>query len=184
MLVFVDYEEGLIVSESRLSLATNFASRTVNTVGELESFLLTAGFPDHGLIVRPNAPRRAWFAKGLQDFGDVSCAIDEAQTLSTDGLARIDTDMRAHLNPIRLGEIALLANALAARIASACPLCNAPGWGEVDVERGLPCNECGAATEWVKSSIQGCTRCATTIRVPRSDGRETIDAGHCPACDP
>ena len=184
LLVFVDDEDELIISARRLSLATNFASRTVNTVEDIGIFLTSAGFPDHAVIVRPNLAERVWCAKGLQDIGDLRRAIDEAQSLSTDGLARIDTDMRAHVNPTRMGEIAVLGTSLAERIATPCPACRTPGWGEVDIERGLPCNECGAATEWVKSSIEGCARCDATIRVPRSDGRKTIDAGHCAACNP
>ncbi len=55
LLVFVDDERGLIVHESLVAEATNFAHLVAVPGATLDAFLDQIGFPAHGLIVRPNA---------------------------------------------------------------------------------------------------------------------------------
>jgi hypothetical protein len=103
---------------------------------------------------------------------------------SEDGLARIDADLRAHMNPTRLAALGRLGQRLAERLATPCPGCSAPGFGRVDARLGLPCEQCGEATDLVRAEIHGCGVCGHREDRPRADGLMAADAGHCPECNP
>jgi hypothetical protein len=102
----------------------------------------------------------------------------------TDGLARLETDMRAHVNPTRMREISLLADRLASRLATLCPACGTPGFGPVDHEPGLPCDTCGEPTRLTLATIHGCARCSHRSRHPREDGQRRADPTFCECCNP
>jgi len=186
VLALVDEELGIEVVEQRISTTTNFAhKRTTALDRETEQFLASASFPSHAIVVRPNAgdPTLS-LHKGVTDVAELHQAIRECVQVSQDGLARLETDMRAHQNPTRMGEIALLAEKLAARVVQLCPACGAPGHGLIDVERGLPCEWCCSPTELVRHTIYGCSRCAERERRERGDGLQHAEPGQCHRCNP
>lgn len=168
--------DGLEVTVLRTSFETNFAHVDAPEAPALDAFLERAGFPDHAVIVKAN---RAVIAKGVQDR-----AALERLTAQARGPVRVETDMRAHLNPTRMGEIAKAAMEMAQRLSSACPACSAPGFGRTRVERGLPCSACGTPTERVFAEIYACPACGHEARKPRADGLSAADPGECPACNP
>lgn len=69
--------------------------------------------------------------------------------------------------------IAELAKRLAHRVARLCAQCGAPGWGIVGVERGLPCEACGAATELAQAEIWAAARAANAAHC-RARGDEAL----------
>ncbi|MEQ8404139.1 MAG: hypothetical protein RKE49_03500 [Oceanicaulis sp.] len=166
--------DGLEVVESRISFETNFAAEDVAPGGDPSAFLDRVGFPDHAVIVRAG---REILAKGVTGR-DALNAVIEGRAV------RLETDMRAHLNPTRMGEIAKAAEALARRLASPCPACAAPGFGRARLDRGLPCAACGAPTDLVRAEIHACPACAHETARPRPDGRAEAEPGECPACNP
>lgn len=186
LLALVDLELGTEVVEGCLSERTNFAHTTSTDLDQqTRDFLAHVGFPAHALVVRPNAAEPAGpLAKGIQDPTELARAIERCRRASHDGLARIETDMRAHLNPTRMREIARLAQRLALRLDALCPDCHAPGYGLLDTQRGLPCSACQTATDLVAVEIHGCARCPSRDHRPRSDGLLAADPGHCPYCNP
>jgi hypothetical protein len=184
VLVLVDDEQNLAIHETLLTEDTNFGNCVTVAGEDLEDFLTAAGFPGHALIVRPNSGAAQPIFKGLGNRDALDAAIADAAQRSADRKARIETDMRAHLNPTRMATLAILAERLAARILSCCPVCDAPGWGRIDLERGLPCAECGQPTEWVAAEINGCAKCAHRERTPRADGLRQADAANCGFCNP
>lgn len=181
---FVDDEIGIVVVESLVTAKTNFGHVRVRRPGELDSFLLRAGFPSHALIARPNAGTRSLLFKGLTDPLLLASAVEECVAASNDGLALVETDMRAHLNPTRRVAIRRVAFRLARRLATACPECRTPGYGLVGVERGLPCEGCLTPTEMVRAEVLGCPKCAHREKRRRRDGRMVADAAQCPLCNP
>jgi hypothetical protein len=185
LLVFIDDERGLLVRESLLTQKTNYAQFTAAPGDHLDDFLRRVRFPSHALIVRPNDgwDRRLVF-KGINDRSGLESALIRCSGASSDGRAWIETDMRAHCNPTRLATLRVLARALADRIATPCPACGAPGWGEMDVVRGLPCGDCGASTGLVQGRVFGCALCSHRQAMPRSDERRFADPGDCPHCNP
>ena len=122
--------------------------------------------------------------KGIQEIDALDAAIAESVMLSSDGAARIETDMRAHQNPTRMASIADAAELLASRIESSCPACGVPGFGRVGAEPGLPCAWCAAPTQQLLHEILGCPACDYTQRRPRPDGAVEADPGQCGFCNP
>jgi hypothetical protein len=187
ILVFLDDELGLEVVEQWLSPETNFASVAVHPADadELADFLDRVKFPSHGLIVRPHSGlQEGYLWKGIVDPAVLHDAVARAAAVSQDGMAHVETDMRAHMNPSRQQVLAVLAGRLGERLAAACPACGAPGWGLVDVVRGLACESCGAATPLVKAEVFGCARCSHQDSHPPAHGLTAASAGDCEWCNP
>lgn len=194
LMVFVDRERGIIVHETLVSRSTNFAHYVVanGSAGSLDEparlFLDQVGFPAHAVIVRPHGGSTGntgpALAKGIRDPARLHACIALAASVSNDGHARIETDMRAHMNPTRMTELALVAERLARRLATPCPSCSAPGWGQVDVITGLPCEDCGAFTDLVAAEVFGCAACSHRAEVARYGVGRFASAARCPECNP
>jgi len=175
MLVFVDAEQGIEIVETEISEDTNFAALDLAPGADLDGFLARVGFPDHAVVLRAESG----ITKAIASRQSLERAIARAAAP-----LRIETDMRAHLNPTRMAMIARLAERLARRIATPCPACAAPGFGVVRAEAGLPCEDCGAETSLIRARISACARCAHGERGPRGDGRRTASPAECPYCNP
>ena len=186
ILVFIDDERGTEVHEQITTMETNFGHIVVSAAAELDAFLQRIGFPTHGVIVRPHqgTAEQGGVRKGLQTRAELEEAIHAAVRCSDDGLAQVETDMRAHLNPTRARVIRRLAFRLALRLRRHCPECDAPGWGRVDVEPGLPCSWCTTPTEMVLNEVYACPECDHRANHPRSDGLIAADPGQCSYCNP
>ena len=183
LLLFVDEERGIQVQEALVSEEVVAAQTTAHSIDELSQFLTRTHFPTHGLIVRPHRLYEH-VVKGITDMESLKQSIERSAALSDDGLALIETDLRAHMNPTRQRVLARLAERLAQRLLQLCPRCNTPGWGPVDVVHGLPCEWCGEATNLVKENIYGCPLCSYRECMPRSDGLRYASAAQCPSCNP
>ncbi|SMC05894.1 hypothetical protein SAMN00768000_2515 [Sulfobacillus thermosulfidooxidans DSM 9293] len=185
LLAFVDDRLGIEVTEQILSTETNYAHIEAHHVDDVTDFLQRAQFPSHGLIVRPNSGFSSGLLfKGIINLEDLKKAIEQCRSASEDGLAHVETDMRAFMNPSRQRVLHELAIKLAHRLASLCPHCRTPGWGKVDVVRGLPCAWCGEETLLVRGEIFGCALCDYRETHPRSDGLEVAPPDNCPWCNP
>jgi predicted RNA-binding Zn-ribbon protein involved in translation (DUF1610 family) len=166
--------DDLEVVETRVSFETNFAADDLPEGGDPSAFLERIGFPEHAVIVRAG---EAVLAKAVTERAALDALIARQAV-------RLETDMRAHLNPTRMGEIAKAGEALARRLASPCPACAAPGFGLSRVERGLPCAACGTPTDLVRAEVHACPACGHEADRPRSDGRAEAEPGECPVCNP
>ncbi|AGI68240.1 hypothetical protein OAN307_c26520 [Octadecabacter antarcticus 307] len=185
LMVFVDDERGTVIHESLVIDDTNFAHLVTAPKDSISKFLSQVGFPSHGLMVCPNLGNSAAaIVKGIVDLPSVESAIAGAAALSGDGRARVETDMRAHLNPTRMKNLSGLATRLSDRLLHGCPSCAAPGWGRVKMIRGLPCEICDTTTESVMLEVFGCVACPHHEERPRADGLIQAESVHCPACNP
>ena len=149
----------------------------------LKKFAQQALFPSHALIIRPNIwnDKKVIF-KGIQSYDRLEKAFQEALKSSWDGKVWVETDMRAHMNPTRMQSIVLVADLLTKRLATECPKCTMPGWGEVSKEHGLPCELCGTPTLLTKGSIYGCVSCS--CKKSEANVKTYADALFCPSCNP
>ncbi|MHB1683942.1 MAG: DUF6671 family protein [Bacilli bacterium] len=185
LLGFVDDDFGIEVVEQILSPKTNFAHDAARKFDDLKDFLARARFPSHGLIVRPNSGLQPELLfKGITKTAALKEAMARCASVSEDGLAHVETDMRAHMNPTRRQVLLEVALKLGRRLATLCPECRAPGWGLVDVVRGLPCEWCGGETDLMRAEIHGCPRCEYRETGPRSDGLLVAPPGNCSWCNP
>jgi hypothetical protein len=120
--------------------------------------------------------------KGLADADALAAAVAELLGGGGDARVRVGPDHRAHADPSRQSVIAGLCTRMAERLARPCPDCRMPGWGLVDVERGLPCALCGTPSAAVAADVHGCGSCGATRAVPRAE--RTVDPRWCDACNP
>ena len=163
LIVLVDAESNHEISVQRRT-RTNYDFTAVKPEHDFSDFLSRIGFPLHAVIVRPEESDDPFVVqKGVADIRTLQSAVAIMIAQSKSGRALVQTDMRAHLNPTRMKTIAFVAKALALRAARLCPACRLPGFGLVDVARGLRCSNCGAPTQLVLAEIHGCRKCGHKI---------------------
>ena len=184
LLVFLDRERDLCVIEQRLEWRTNYSHTLLEPDGSLEAWLAQVLFPSHAVIARPATPQADLLFKGLDGTTALAEAIARCRAADPDGRVWLETDMRAHCNPTRMRSIRRLGISLVHRLRTPCPECGSPGWGLLETKPGLPCSDCGTATELTLSEIWGCQQCGARRDQPRRDGRLQADPGQCPWCNP
>ena len=184
-LVFVDDDSQVVIGESIIEDATNFNHTIVAPGDSLDEFLKRIDFPAHGLIVRPNeGVSLNALKKGIVARAALDRAIAHAASSSSDRKARLETDMRAHVNPTRMKCLSRLAKRLARRLATLCPACGAPGFGRTENRQGLLCEDCGAPTAMIAAEVFNCPSCNHREERLRSDTLQKAPARNCPECNP
>ena len=179
ILLFCDDLRGIEVLEVHRTPSLPGVSRRVGAFSEIPPAVL-ADLPDQALIVRP-AGAAGDIVKGITDAGALRSAISAAARNSPDGLAIVEPDLRAHYNPSRRRVLVDLADRLARRLATTCPACEAPGFGRVGSEFGLPCRVCATPTPQIRSAVRGCAACAHRVCRPVPG---LADPSDCPDCNP
>jgi hypothetical protein len=182
IVVLVDRDRGIEVTGSAHGPGRHVHGE-VRSIAELEALAGQAGFPEHGLVLRPDGPDDPRVRKGIVSREDLRAAFEEARRASARGVVHVENDLRAHLNPTRMQVIGQAGRDLAARLLSRCPTCDSPGFGIVDVVTGLPCACCGAPTEDAVADELACVRCPARERRPRP-GAASADPARCPSCNP
>lgn len=175
LMIFIDDMHGIEVVEEAASEVTNFAALELGPEADVDGFLRRIGFPRHAVVLRCGET----VIKGIDSRERLQTLLPHARPG-----ARLETDMRAHVNPTRMAEIGNLAARLATRMATTCPGCVVPGFGVVRKEAGLPCADCGTPTPLVRSLVSGCALCGHQTHAPRSDGRVAASPAECPECNP
>lgn len=182
-LVFVDDENEIVISETFRSFDIALFTTTVSPKDDLNQFLQKADFPNHKLIVRPNRSDKSGSIKGIADLQHLYEAIEKSAKISPDGLAVVESDLRAISSPSRQKNIEQVANLLALRISQLCPECKLPGWGCTGYEKGLTCSECGSEKpSAIRQEILGCVKCEFTQlgKVIASE----LSPANCDFCNP
>jgi len=183
IIAFVNIEDGYEVWESIRSFDIAARSTCVSGVENLDAFLLSADFPNHGLIVRPRHQSDSPVHKGIHDYAILKKSVLEVLKTSRDSQVIIETDLRAHHCPSRRINIEKAAAKLATRLREQCPACMTPGWGVVRVNRGLPCDWCAAETRLVREEVLGCVKCKHE-QVAQNVISKTSDPQWCERCNP
>lgn len=181
MIVWIDDLLGIEVI-GMASSQTNLGHRLIANWEDAEAFCRSAGFPQHGLAVRPQGEDDPHVRKGITDWQVLREAFHWACSEAENGCAFMETDMRAHVNPTRMATISLAALDLARKLCTLCPACAAPGFQLFECIPGLPCEECGAPTRETKAEIHSCPRCSHRVMVKRP--LMTVSAGRCDWCNP
>lgn len=185
ILCFVDKEHDFILYQSLLSTKTNYSGEVCSDFQQLKKLCDRALFPSHALIVRPNkSSQKKLITKGIQSYEMLEEVFAESCRISEDGSAFVQTDMRAHMNPTRMELIKQLAESTAKRLATPCPACLTPGWGVVDVVKGLECEACGSETQMIRYEILRCSKCLYQENRQRIDGLLFADPQYCHWCNP
>ena len=181
-LIFIDKEKDFYLRENVLSLETNYKFKDICYENEFLEFANAIKFPSHGIIIRPaDWVDKSIIFKGIQSVGEFKKAFHICKKASSNKMVRVESDMRAHMNPTRMAVIGQLAEKLAQRLSIPCPKCKLPGWGLVRLLKGLECAECDFPTEKIKEEIFGCVKCdfEESFRKALNTGPE-----NCPICNP
>ncbi len=189
ILYFIDRKRGFHLHLRILSEKTNYHMQVADTWDEILDFAHSATFPSHGLIMRPNNRNEPGFLfKGILNKQLLKDAFAKCSSQSKDGKVWVQTDMRAHMNPSRMTVIGELAEKMARRLNTLCPSCKTPGWGQVGVEKGLPCEYCHQPTDMVSHDVFGCVLCDHQEVFLRTDevkgGIKLAPQMYCMICNP
>jgi hypothetical protein len=183
ILAFIDRKREIEVV-GRAGAVGRHLHATLRTREELADFAERAGFPAHGLVIRPNDERDPRIRKGISQPAELEAAFDEAMRLSPSGAVFVESELRAHLNPTRMATIGAAGRDLAARLLAACPSCGVPGFGIVAKVPGLPCGDCGAPTREAVADELGCVRCGFREERPLRGSPATASPAVCDYCNP
>ncbi len=169
--VFVDLGRGIHVSQGLRTYASVAPARTVADEREARRYLGRIGFPHQAVVAQREG--RLW--KGLQDEASVLALLRRGPVV-------LEPDLRAHLNPERRRTLRRLSWMLAARLRTPCSVCGCPGFGLVEVERGVPCAACGEPTAQVSADVHGCAACGE--REVHAPAVSVADPATCGWCNP
>ncbi len=180
VLLFVDELLGLELVEGSVTSSPLPPGRTITSPDDGLAYAKSIGFPEQGVLLRAGESG-AVVRKNTETADALAEALNEL--LSTEGgPVTIAPDYRSHRCPSRASVISELATSMARRLATHCPVCQTPGFGRVDVERGLRCADCGQPTGVIAADINGCEACSHTVRVPRPEQRASPQ--WCDFCNP
>lgn len=179
LLVWVDGERDLEITATASGPETNYRQGWIGDWSDARTFAAASGFPSHALVVS-TAPDAVPIAKGVCDEETLARMV--ANAVAREGRAWLETDMRAHVNPTRMAMIGRAAEQLAARLASPCPSCGAPGWWPGTSVPGRPCADCGQPTRLPVAQRWQCGRCGHEEQRPV--GERTADPADCDHCNP
>jgi len=146
-------------------------------------FASQAGFPEHGLVIRPAGADDPRIHKGITDWGVLRKAFDDAQSQADNRQVFVENDLRAHLNPTRMRMIEQATANLIAKLHSPCPACHMPGFGAIASLPGLPCADCGAPTQEARGEEWACVKCHYRETLWYAPQRYA-DPAYCPYCNP
>ncbi len=182
LIMLMDKENDIEITERELSMETNFAGTEVKSVEELIEFADRIGFPAHGIILKKAKENLSGMIK---ESGSLKDLIENYNIIKIfDSLAYAETDMRAMRNPTRMKVIAKATDKLVGKINTLCPYCSMPGFGVVDTVKGLPCEICGFPTRSTLKHIYRCQKCNFQMDKEFPFEKRTEDPRYCDYCNP
>ncbi len=185
LVLYVDTMHNIEISGWEVSTETNFSNAEVSSIEEAIRFSSNCGFPSHGIVVRPNHYEDgSLLFKGITDEGILIDAVEKCLTVSFDGKAMIETDMRAMCNSTRMKVIEKATINLFQKLNSLCPVCDWPGFEITDWVKGLLCENCFKPTRLTFSHIYTCKKCSHKNKIDYPEGKLYCEARYCDFCNP
>ena len=181
VLMFVDQTRALELVEGTVTTSPLAPGRRITTADDALAYAASIGYPAQGVLLRGGATGQLVY-KNLDTSAELSHTAARLLAAADDSPVTIAPDYRAHRCPSRAEVITELAEAMARRLATPCPSCDAPGFGQVDVERGLPCADCGLPTRVIAADTLGCGACDHTVRAARAEA--SASPQWCDFCNP
>jgi len=182
LLLLHDFRLGLEISGSHGTLNNNAASLTSNSVHEILSFAIRAGFPETGILLK--STDSTIIHKNLLNPQELGAVAETLLGLAPGASIIAETDLRAHRNPLRMENIRMATKTLIGNMLSECPQCGIPGFSKSERVPGLPCEACGMPTRLPKADIWLCRKCGVEEERKPSEGKEYCDPMYCDFCNP
>ena len=182
VLLFIDKKNNLEISISLLSTNTNYNSSEITTEEQLNEFVVSIGFPKHGVILRKNNHELDGIIKGIRKWDDLKNGFEKL--MKGYGSVICETDMRAMHNPTRMKVIEEAAKKLVKKIRSTCVVCQTPGFDVTRAVIGLPCSYCGTPTKSTLAYERECQHCGFKNYINYPHGKQFEDQMYCDNCNP
>ena len=182
LVLLVDSKHGIEVRGHSRTFETNMAQKYISSVSEAVSFAESVGFPGHGVIVREDENSGEMF-KEIITWDEFKNVCQKLLDTSKKGRIFLETDMRAHRNPMRMKNIELALKDLIKNIENTCPECGMIGFVPVKTTGYIPCRACGRDTDVPGKYSYECQKCHYTEE--RWINEKThIDPDECSYCNP
>ena len=183
MLLFYDRTKNLFIADYEISTNTNHAELEISQdsvyTDNFFKWLNKVKFPSHGLIIKSES---IIIEKGICDAVALENAIKAGFSKHT--ILKLETDMRAMMNPSRMNVIKALAYKLAKRVASSCIKCGTPGFGTIEKSGYLFCELCFQETRVPKYEDTKCLSCDYYERKEINTKIQFADPRYCDYCNP
>lgn len=177
-----DFDNNLEIFGRKISLETNYYGSYVHNLNELSDFTSKVDFPNHALIIKDHDQNFTNVIKGISSWDALHDHYKEF--IDKDLAVYLETDMRALYNPTRMKVIADATKNLIEKLNSICPSCDMPGFAIKNVQKGLPCECCGALTNGILSLNYVCSKCEFKLEKPYPNNKEKESAMYCDFCNP
>jgi hypothetical protein len=182
LVVLIDLKNNLEIIGRKLSLETNFSSKSFTNLDSFLAFLQQIQFPSHHVILKDkdhNPLEIHKYFKSQEGVVQMFHALIEKY-----GIVFAETDMRAMNNPTRMKVIKEAVENLVDKVTSLCPKCEFPGFAVTSAVTGLPCESCNFPTNSTLYHVLTCTRCNFEEKkyYPRNVSWE--NPMYCDVCNP
>lgn len=184
LVLFIDKKNGYEIRGHHRTPETNMSGQYVTSVEEALDFARKIGFPDHGVILRKSENGQSGIHKDIHTKDALVKKVREMLSRPLTKRVFLETDMRAHKNPIRMKAIEKATEDLIKNIMSQCPKCQAPGFVVVDFEKGLICSLCKIPTDMPLNDIYKCGVCNHKEKKVVTKYGTTADPQYCGYCNP
>lgn len=184
IVLLFDRKNNFTVYGESLTADTNFRHQVVISYEQAYDFAMKVGFPDHAIVVMPDAQTSAKDAiyKGITSEDMLENVVNEL--LKRSPQIHIETDMRALHNPTRMDNIAKATQDLVRKLQQVCPNCNFVNFDVVEQLKGLPCELCGLPTQVTRTNLYRCDRCQFQKEKLFPNGIYSANAMYCNYCNP
>jgi hypothetical protein len=183
MLLLYDRTRELFIADYEISMDTNHAeleiSKSSINTDNYSKWLKQVKFPSHALILKSGS---TIIQKGICNISDLDNAINEG--FKTNSRLKLETDMRAMVNPSRMSVIHGLAHKLAKRIITECIKCGTPGFGSIEKAGNLRCELCLQETNVPQFINTKCLKCDYFEQTEIKPGVKFTDPRYCDYCNP
>ena len=184
IVLLLDKKHNFTVYGESLSTDTNFRHQEISSYEQAYDFALKVGFPDHAIVLMPNATTSAkeTIYKGITSENLLKESVHEL--LKQSPQIHIETDMRSLYNPTRMSNIAKATEDLVRKLQQLCPHCDFVNFDVVKRIKGLPCELCGLPTQVTRTHVYQCDHCQFQQEELFPNGIKTADPMYCNYCNP
>ncbi len=184
LVLLIDKKNNLEIKGHYRSSATNINGEYVSTLDEALKIAKDWDFPKNGLIIRKTKNEKHWIYKDISSLEDFAKRITKILSNPFTKRVFIETDMRAHKNPLRMKEIQKATKDLIKNIKSICPRCKTPGYIITSFEGSLLCSACSLPTNLPKDEIFTCAKCKFSEKKSAQKNNALANPQYCDFCNP
>lgn len=175
-LCYIDLERQIEIYAKSSITALTHDSISSGDKAQLMGFLSKNGFPQQGMVFRDLTQNNV-IQKGIQDKEVLYKLVSQFENWE------IETDLRAHQNPLRQKNIGLATQDLIKRLTSLCPKCAYPDFSIKALIGELDCEWCGQPTSSYRYQVYACDHCQHSVEIMRND-KKLEDPQYCQNCNP